>query len=73
MSKKPINPNAVEALNKMKYEIANELGISHDSSVDKSNLTSRENGLVAGYVGGHMTRKLVEMGEKLLIQNNKEK
>jgi len=46
----------------MKTEIANELGISNYDSMDKGNLTARQN----GYVGGYMTRRLVEMAEQQL-------
>ena len=48
------------ALNQMKLEIASELGMSNYQQVDKGNLTAREN----GYVGGYMTKKLVEMAEQ---------
>ncbi len=53
-------PEAKQALNQMKYEIASELGLSNYQSVDKGNLTARQN----GYVGGYMTKRLVEMAEK---------
>lgn len=53
-------PEAKAALNQMKLEIANELGMSNYQQVDKGNLTAREN----GYVGGYMTKKLVEMAEQ---------
>ena len=58
----PVKPNAKNGLNNMKTEIANELGISNYDSVDKGNLTARQN----GYVGGYMTRRLVEMAEQQL-------
>ena len=54
-------PQAKQALNQMKLEIANELGLSNYESVDKGNLTARQN----GYVGGNMTKKLVEMAQQL--------
>ncbi|CCK95769.1 Small, acid-soluble spore protein beta (fragment) [Clostridioides difficile E1] len=44
----------------MKLEIANEIGLSNYENIDKGNLTAREN----GYVGGYMTKKLVEMAER---------
>ena len=53
-------PEAKQALKQMKLEIANELGMSDYQQVDKGSLTAREN----GYVGGYMTKKLVEMAEK---------
>ena len=55
-------PQAKQALNQMKLEIANELGMSNYQQMDKGNLTAREN----GYVGGYMTKKLVEMAEQQL-------
>ena len=51
---------AKQALNQMKLEIANELGMNNYQQMDKGNLTAREN----GYVGGYMTKKLVEMAEQ---------
>ena len=53
-------PEAKAALNQMKLEIANELGMANYEAVDKGNLTARQN----GYVVGYMTKKLVEMAEK---------
>ncbi|MCI9062918.1 MULTISPECIES: alpha/beta-type small acid-soluble spore protein [Romboutsia] len=53
-------PQAKQALNQMKLEIANELGMTNYQQMDKGNLTAREN----GYVGGYMTKKLVEMAEQ---------
>ncbi len=53
-------PEAKQALNQMKLEIANELGMANYQEMDKGNLTARQN----GYVGGSMTKKLVEMAEQ---------
>lgn len=55
-------PEAKQALNQMKLEIANELGLANYDSMDKGNLSSRDN----GYVGGSMTRNLVAMGQNKL-------
>ena len=60
MSNKKAVPAAKAALNQMKLEIANEIGLANYDTVDKGNLTAREN----GYVGGYMTKKLVEMAEQ---------
>jgi len=57
---KKVVPEAKAALNQMKYEIANELGLSNYEATDKGNLTARQN----GYVGGYMTKRLVEMAER---------
>ncbi len=53
-------PEAKQALNQMKTEIANELGLANYESIDKGNLTARQN----GYVGGYMTKRLVEMAQR---------
>jgi hypothetical protein len=53
-------PEARQALDQMKLEIASELGMANYNSMDKGNLPSRQN----GYVGGYMTKKLVEMAQK---------
>ena len=57
-------PQAKQALNQMKLEIANELGMANYQQMDKGNLTAREN----GYVGGYMTKKLVEMAEQQMAR-----
>ena len=57
-----MNDNAKPALNSLKTEVANELGLSNYEQTDKGNLTARQN----GYVGGYMTKKLVEMAERQL-------
>lgn len=62
MMKENINAGTVDA----KAVINAELGISDTADVDKGNLTSRQNGYHGAYVGGEMTKRLVEMGEKQL-------
>lgn len=52
---KLIAPNSKKALENLKYEIAKELGITLGAEQ-----TSRLNGTV----GGQMTKRLVELGEK---------
>lgn len=58
-------PEAKEALNQMKLEIANELGLQNYDKIDKGNLTSRQN----GYVGGYMVKNLIEVAEKQMSSN----
>jgi hypothetical protein len=64
LARRPVNPNAAKALEQLKLEIANDLGIEnnlHDKNHPINNI------FTAGPVGGVMTRKLVEMGERNLI------
>ncbi len=53
-------PEAREALNQLKLEIANELGLSNYDNIDKGELPSRTN----GYVGGYMVKRLVESAQR---------
>lgn len=53
-------PEARQALDQMKIEVASELGMANYDSMDKGNLPSRQN----GYVGGNMTKKLVQMAQQ---------
>ncbi|HOA42855.1 MAG: alpha/beta-type small acid-soluble spore protein [Bacillota bacterium] len=62
MAKSNVVASAKPALKNMKTEIANELGLANYDNIDKGNLTARQN----GYVGGYMTKKLVEMAEQQL-------
>ena len=52
---KLVAPSSKDALEKLKYEIANELGITLGADQ-----TSRWNGTV----GGEMTKRLVELGKE---------
>ena len=54
-------PGAKQAIEKMKYEIANELGVTMGPDA-----TSRAN----GSVGGEITRRLVKMGEQQMGGSN---
>ncbi|WP_416197418.1 MAG: Small, acid-soluble spore protein, alpha/beta type [Sporanaerobacter sp.] len=59
-SNKILVPGARQALDQMKVEIASELGMANYETMDKGNLPSRQN----GYVGGNMTKRLVEMAQR---------
>ena len=52
-------PEARAALEQFKYEVANEIGVPLKQGYN-GDLTSAQN----GYVGGYMTKKLVEMAEQ---------
>ena len=56
---RPEVPQARDALNNMKYEIARELGINLKQGYN-GDLTSREN----GYVGGYMVKRLIQQAEQ---------
>jgi hypothetical protein len=59
-SNKPVNPAAENALDRMKMEVANELGISEKvRSQGWATMTSAD----CGRVGGHMVRKMIEQYE----------
>lgn len=45
--------------------------IFNNESIDKGNIDSRTLGFVGGSLGGTMTRRLVELGEQILIEQQK--
>ena len=53
-----VNPNAKAALEKMKYEVASEVGVNLKQGYN-GDLTSKQ----AGSIGGTMVRKLIERAE----------
>lgn len=65
MSNQPINPNAKLALNQMKMEISKEL-------LNESNIANDSNQIdsvgLSGRIGGQMSKRLVEIGEKELLK-----
>lgn len=54
-------PEAREALNKYKYEVANEIGVPLKQGYN-GDLTSAQN----GYVGGYMVKKMIEAQEQIM-------
>lgn len=59
-SNKPVNPSAENALDRMKLEVASELGIAERvRSQGWATMTSAD----CGRVGGHMVRKMIEQYE----------
>ena len=58
-SNKKVIPEAREALNKFKYEVASEVGVTLKDGYN-GDLSSRD----AGRIGGNMVRKLVETAER---------
>jgi hypothetical protein len=62
-SNRVVVPEAKGALNNMKYEIASELGINLKKGYN-GDLPSRQ----AGYIGGYMTKRLIEQAERAMSQ-----
>lgn len=59
-SSKPVNPGSENALDRMKFEVASELGIAETvRSQGWATMTSAD----CGRVGGHMVRKMIEQYE----------
>jgi small acid-soluble spore protein A (major alpha-type SASP) len=59
-SNRNLVPEAKEGLNRLKTEVASEIGLQNYESTDKGNLSSRQN----GSVGGEMVKRMVESYEK---------
>ena len=55
-------PEAREAMDRFKMEVANELGVPLSDGYN-GNLTSKEN----GSVGGYMVKKMIEAQEKQMM------
>lgn len=63
---KLVNPAAQNSMDKMKYEIASELGIADAVRQNGwSTMTSAD----CGRVGGHMVRKMIEQYESSMGNN----
>ena len=62
---KKVVPGSHKALDNLKYEIANELGLPVQQGSEDywGNLTSRD----CGAVGGKMVRRMIEMAENQLM------
>ena len=56
-------PEAREALNKFKYEVASEVGVNSKDGYN-GDLSSRD----AGRIGGNMVKKLIETAERQMTK-----
>ncbi|SHJ92142.1 Small, acid-soluble spore protein, alpha/beta type [Clostridium cavendishii DSM 21758] len=61
-SNRTLVPGAKQGLNRLKNEVASEVGMQNYEQIDKGNLSSRQN----GSVGGEMVRRMVESYEQNL-------
>lgn len=57
-SNKSVVPEAKEALDKFKYEVANEVGVNLKQGYN-GDLSSKD----AGRIGGNMVRKMIQQAE----------
>ena len=57
-SNRSLVPEAREALNKFKYEVASEVGVTLKDGYN-GNISARD----AGRIGGNMVRKLIQQAE----------
>jgi hypothetical protein len=58
-------PQALMALEQLKYEVAQELGIQIPQDGYYGNMATRD----TGAIGGHMVRRLVQLAEQTLSNN----
>ncbi len=61
-SNKKLVPEAMDALDRFKYEVANEVGVTLKDGYN-GNLSSRD----AGRIGGNMVRKMIQQVENNMI------
>ena len=58
-------PQAKDAMNKFKMEVANEVGVNLKNGYN-GDLTSRQ----AGQIGGNMVKKMIRQAESNMANNN---
>ncbi len=61
-SNKKVVPEAMDALDKFKYEVASEVGVNLKNGYN-GDISSRD----AGKIGGNMVRKLIQKAENQMI------
>lgn len=70
--KKPLVPGCEQALEKLKFETAKEIGhlqyCKENNDHYKGDVPSRINGAQGGPIGGYMVKKMVQMAEQEFSQ-----
>lgn len=61
-SNRKVVPEAMDSLEKFKYEVANEVGVNLKNGYN-GNISARD----AGKIGGNMVRKLIEQAESQMV------
>ena len=62
-SNKKLVPEAMNALDKFKYEVANEVGVNLKDGYN-GDISSRD----AGRIGGNMVKKLIQQAENNMVR-----
>ena len=63
-SNKKLVPEAMDALDRFKYEVANEVGVTLKDGYN-GDLSSRD----AGRIGGNMVKKMIQQVENNMVNN----
>jgi hypothetical protein len=61
-SNKKVVPEAMDSLEKFKYEVASEVGVNLKNGYN-GNISARD----AGKIGGNMVRKMIEQAENQML------
>lgn len=61
-SNKKVVPEAMDSLERFKYEVANEVGVNLKNGYN-GNISARD----AGKIGGNMVRKMIQQAESQMI------
>ena len=61
-SNRKLVPEAMDALEKFKYEVANEVGVNLKNGYN-GNISARD----AGKIGGNMVKKMIQQAENSMI------
>ena len=61
-SNRKLVPEAMDSLEKFKYEVANEVGVNLKNGYN-GNISARD----AGKIGGNMVKKLIQQAENSMI------
>lgn len=66
-NRRVLNPKAGRAMDRLKYEVANDLGLDDDiQERGWENMTTRE----VGKIGGNMVRKMIRFAETEMANRN---
>lgn len=64
---------SISSLNKLREETTDKLGITLNPPTNEDTFSSVENIFLGGSIGGNMTKQLIEIAEKHLIDKYKNK